>query len=681
MNAPSSPPVHFPPADLMQIGTYYYPEAWPEDQWERDFAGMRKLGMEFVHMSEFAWAYLEPTEGKFEFAWLDRAIELAAASGLKIILCTPTPAPPIWLTEKHPEVLMIDATGRRQVHGTRQHATWSSPIYRDYVAKITHALGRRYGADRRIWGWQLDNELTHYGKEPDFSEHSQKKFQAWLAEKYGNIATLNRDWGNQFWSQLYQRFDQIRLPNLQEYVAQFNPHHMLDSQRWFAEEAADYLRFQTAILRQYCAGRQWITTNYIQGFPSIDPSLNASDFEAMSWTIYPVHGNANEGPLGFRLGSSATLTFAADFMRSLNGTHGIMELQPGQVNWGEVNPQPYPGAVRLWLMRTFATGAKFVCTYRYRQPLYGAELYHSGLVGPDGVTPSSGGEQFAQVVREIEKLRTLAQPNAPLPVEYAARRAAILYSHPVRWDLDNHKQHKAWDSYAHLLKYHSALKRAGAPVDVITEDKDFSSYSFLLAPAYQLLDAELVVRWHRYVEDGGHLVLSARTGQKDRRGFLWEGPWAAPIVDLIGAQIKFYDTLPVPNLGHIQAGDQTHVWSTWAEILAPASGTTSLAHHTDHYYAGEVASTTRRLGRGSVTYIGADSHHGTLEAQLVREAFARAGIATENFSEGFCVDFRDGLWIATNFTANPVIAPVPADAQILVGTHSVPIAGVTVWKA
>jgi beta-galactosidase len=576
---------------------------------------------------------------------------------------------------------MVDAAGRTQVHGTRQHANWSSEVYRGYVAKIVHELGRRYGQDKRVWGWQLDNELTHYGKEPDFSPASQKQFQAWLQKKYGTIAALNRDWGNSFWSQVYQRFDQIRLPNTQEYVAQFNPHQMLDAQRWFAEEAADYLRFQTNILRQYCGHTQWITTNHIHNFPAVNPALNGGDFDVVSWTLYPVHGNANRGPLGFRLGDSATLTFAADFMRTINGQAGIMELQPGQVNWGEVNPQPYPGAVHLWIMRAFAAGSKFVCTYRYRQPLSGAEMYHYGLVGPDGITPTSGGVQYAQAARELVQLRAAAQPNAPLPPAYAARRAAILYSYEVRWDLDNHKQNKAWDTYEHLLKYHRALKRAGAPVDVITEDKDFSAYPFLIAPAYQLVDEKLVGRWKTYVENGGHLILTCRSGQKDRRGFLWEGPWAAPILDLIGAKIKSYDTLPSPNVGHVKAGTQTHEWTTWADLLEPNDDRTlALAHYTDQLYERGVAATTRQLGKGSVTYVGVDSQTGELEAQLVQSEFARAGVATENFPDGFCVDFRDGLWIATNFTENVVPAPVPAGATILVGTASVPIAGVMVWR-
>ncbi len=670
----------FPPADLMNIGVYYYPEAWPAEQWPRDMANIRKLGLEFVHLGEFAWALMEPSEGKFDFAWLDRAIQLAADNGLKVVLCTPTPAPPVWLTEAHPEVLMVDANGRTMLHGTRQHATWSSDVYRRYVATIVNELGRRYGHDPRVWGWQLDNELSHYGKEPDFSEASQRKFQAWLGKKYGTIDALNRDWGNAFWSQVYQRFDQIRLPNPQQQVAQLNPHQMLAAQRWFADEAADYLRFQTDILRQYCGHQQWITTNFMHDFAAVNPTLTGRDFDVVAWTHYPVHGNANRGPLGFRLGDPYVMSFAGDFMRSINGQAGIMELQPGQVNWGDVNPMPYPGAIHLWLMRIFATGSKFACTYRYREPLSGAELYHYGLVGTDGVTPTIGGEQYAQAARELAALREVAHVGAPMPAAYAARRSAILYTYDNRWDIDNHKQNKAWDTYGHLLKYYAALKRAGAPVDVITEDRDFSAYAFLVAPAYQLVDRELVARWTAYAEHGGHLILSCRTGQKDRRGHLWEGPWAAPILDLIGAKIEFYDTLPAPNVAHVMAGDATYAWSTWGDVLAPAEGTRVLATYADQFYAGSVAAVTRRLGQGTVTYIGVDSADGALEARLMRDELARDGVAPADYADGFLVDWRDGLWIATNFTDRAQSAPIAAGAKVLFGEREVPIAGVTVWQ-
>jgi beta-galactosidase len=232
----------------------------------------------------------------------------------------------------------------------------------------------------------------------------------------------------------------------------------------------------------------------------------------------------------------------------------------------------------------------------------------------------------------------------------------------------------------HILKSYRALKRLGAPVDVITEEKDFSKYPFLVVPACQLVDEKLVQRWKDYAENGGHLILTCRTGQKDRRGHLWEGPWAAPILDLIGAKIKFYDTLPAPNSGKVKAGRQTYDWVSWGEVLELREGTTALASYTDQFYAGGVAAVTRKLGKGTVTYIGVDSQTGGLEAQLIRDVFQRAGVAVENLADGFLVDWRDGFWVATNFTEKPQRAPIPKKAKVLIGTTAVPIAGVTVWQ-
>jgi beta-galactosidase len=670
----------FPDSDLMKIGVYYYPEAWPQSQWPRDIANIRKLNLEFVHMGEFAWAFMEPEEGHFDFAWLDRAVQLCADQGLKVVLCTPSPTPPIWLTQEHPEVLMIDAAGRRMEHGTRQQATWSSDVYRRYVGRIDAALARRYGHNPAVWGWQIDNELSHYGKEPDYSDASQAKFRTWLQSKYGTIANLNRAWGDSFWSQMYQNFDQIRLPNQAEEVAQLNPQAVLDAQRWFADEAADYIRFQAGVLRQYCDSRQWVTTNFMHLFAAVDPGRSSKDLEIITWTHYPAHGNLNDGPLGFRLGDAASMSFFHDYTRTLNGYEGLMELQPGQVNWGDVNPQPYPGAVHLWIMRAFAAGARIVCSYRYREVLSGAEMYHYGFVGTDGVTPTTGGRQYAQAASEIQLLRQRANPGAPMPAAYAARKTAILYSLDSRWDVDNHKQTVRWDTIGHILKYYRGLKELGCPTDVITEDRDFGAYPFLVVPADQLVDAALVRRWTEYASNGGHLVITCRTGQKDREGHLWEGPWAMPIVGLIGARISFYDTLPSPVEGKVEAGGRDYAWSSWGEVLEPAPGTTPLARYADQYYAGGTAAVTRRLGKGDVTYIGVDSEDGGLEASLLRGVYERAGVPVENFAPDFLVDWRDGFWVATNFTDREQTAPIPAGADVLVGSRSLPIAGVAVWR-
>src|SRR3954466_14755382 len=249
--AQASQPDWFPKKDMLTIGVYYYPEAWPESQWSRDMTNIRKLGMEFVHMGEFAWYFMEPEEGKFNFDWLERNVDLAARNGMKVVLCTPSATPPIWLVRKHPEVLMVDAQGRTMDHGSREQADWSSPLYREYVTKIDTELAKRFGNDRRVWGWQIDNELSHYGKHFSYSPAATAKFRDWLREKYGAVDKLNTAWGGAFWSMMYQSFDQINIPNTEALVADPSPHAVLDFRRWFAHEAADYLQMQAGVLRRY----------------------------------------------------------------------------------------------------------------------------------------------------------------------------------------------------------------------------------------------------------------------------------------------------------------------------------------------------------------------------------------------------------------------------------------------
>ncbi len=666
---------------MMKVGVYYYPEAWPRNQWARDLANIKKQGFEFVHMGEFAWAFMEPEEGRFDFEWLETSVRLAAEQGLKVVLCTPSATPPVWLSRKHPEILMVDAKGRRMNHGTREHATWSSPVFRQYVERINTELGKKFSNHPAVWGWQIDNEISHYGRGFSYADADRTKFRAWLKSRYGDIGRLNAAWGNAFWSQMYADFAEIDIPNPEELVAAINEHSLLDFQRFFAEEAADYIRFQASVLRRHTKS-QWVTTNFMHLHKEVYPPLSGDDLEIITWTIYPAHGNLNHGPLGFRLGDGVAMSFMGDFARTINGRHGVMELQPGQVNWGAVNPQPYPGAVRNWILRAFALGSDLVCTYRYRQPLFGNEQLHYGIVGTDGVTLTRGGEEWVQAMKEIRQLRAQRPASPQEPARYSARRTAILYNVDNRNDLDNHPQTSRWDTMGHILKYQRALKSAGAPVDVITEEKDFTRYAFLVAPAYQLVDEALVARWKTYVEGGGHLILTTRSGTKDRRGHLWEAPWAGPLRPLMGANVSFYDVLPAPHSGRVksEATGGSHEWTSWAEILEPAPGTRVLARLDDHFYKGQPTAVTRELGQGTVTYVGTETVTGDLEKEIVRGVFTGAGVAIENYPDQLLVDWREGFWIASNFGSVNHPAPLPAGQTPLVGPRDLPPAGVAIWK-
>ena len=110
-------------------------------------------------------------------------------------MCTPSPCIPAWLSEKHPEVLLTTEDGRQAYHnGHRLIGSLSNPIYQKYVKRITTELAKRYGRDKRIWGWQIGNE-PHIQGHFDYSNSSELAFRGWLKDKYGSIDKLNERWG------------------------------------------------------------------------------------------------------------------------------------------------------------------------------------------------------------------------------------------------------------------------------------------------------------------------------------------------------------------------------------------------------------------------------------------------------------------------------------------------------
>lgn len=671
------PKSFFSKPDLMQIGVYYYPEQWPREQWERDLKNIKKLGFEFTHFAEFAWTFMEPEEGKYDFKWLDDALAIAEKEGLKVILCTPTPTPPAWMGDKYPEIYLVDANGRRREHGNRANVSVTNEKYREFTDQIVTEIGKRYGKNKNIMGWQIDNEPLATA---DFSASARKAFQIWLKAKYGTIEKLNAEWIGSFWSTRYNNFDQIVLPNAEIYFEdKLSPHAILDFKRFTSDAQAEYLNRQAETLRKFIDTKQWITTNFTNVIYDADPrSANKMDF--ITYTMYPVSGHNHLGGDNFRMGHPNKIYEANDYYRSINGVTGVMELQPGQVNWAGINPQLLPGTVHMWLSQAFGGGCAFTCTYRYRHPLGSSEMYHDGIVGTDGITLTTGGKEFVEAIQDMKLLRKEYDPKAVLPQNIAKRKTGFLWSHENLWDLENQKQTKFWNTWKHRNTYTAAIKSAGAPMGFITEEDNFADYPFIVAPAYQLIDQKLVGKWQKYVENGGNLILTCRTGQKDKNGHFFEANWSAPIVPLIGADVEFFDMLVADVNGTVKAGENSYKWNTWADVLNPKKGTEVLATYEDQFYKGKAAATTRKLGKGTVTYVGVESNDGDFERQIVRTIYSRANVAIEDLPKGVFIEWRDGFYVGVNYTSEPINLPIPKGSKIVVGQNPLQPAQAVIWK-
>ncbi|MGQ7947426.1 beta-galactosidase [Flavobacterium sp. WC2509] len=665
----------FPSKDLTSVGVYYYPEHWDPSQWERDFQNMEKMGFEFTHFGEFAWAQLEPEEGKYDFKWLDKSLELAAKYHLKVIMCTSTATPPVWLVRKHPDVLITNENGTKLDHGTRQHASFSSNYYRAYSMKMIAELAKRYGNDKRIMGWQLDNEPR---RALDYGQDTQQRFRDWLKEKYKTIDAVNEAWGNNFWSGTYSSFDQINIPL--HAVWGMNLHAQLDHYRFGDNETASFLDEQAKEIRKFSSPNQWITSNYI---PMYDMGYvgMSKELDFVSYTRYMVYGSdLGIGPKGYRVGDYSRIPFANDFFRPMKGAYGVMELQPGQVNWGSINPQPLPGAMRLWLWHVFAGGSKFTCTYRYRAPLYGYEQFHYGIVGTDGITPTTGGVEFSQFIKDINMLRKKYDAKAQLPKAYLQRKTGILFNADNVMGIELNKQTNQWNTIDHFTKYYKAVKSFGAPVDFVRDTTNFSNYPVLIVPAYQMIDQQMIDKLTAYAQNGGNLVLSCRSGIQNRKGHLWEAKFYQPMWKLIGSEIESYDLLMPQSPDKIKFGDQEFVWTSWGDLLKPNKGTEVWGTFQGDFYAGTPAVISHKLGKGTVTYVGVDSKKGDLEKQVLTKLYQQQNIPIENYPEGVMVEYRDGFGIAVNYSDKVYEMKIPANAEIIIGTPSMKTADVLVWK-
>src|SRR5689334_12305044 len=155
------------------FGTAWYPEQWDEARWDKDLSLMQAAGINMVRVAEFAWSRMEPQEGQFDFAWLDRAIDLASKHNITIVLGTPSAAPPAWLTYKYPDTLATWDNGRRAEHGNREHYRFTSDRYLQFARRIATEMAKRYGHNPNVIGWQIDNE---YGP-VSYDNETRTRFQ------------------------------------------------------------------------------------------------------------------------------------------------------------------------------------------------------------------------------------------------------------------------------------------------------------------------------------------------------------------------------------------------------------------------------------------------------------------------------------------------------------------------
>jgi beta-galactosidase len=639
------------------FGTDYYPDQTPENLWEQDAAAMAAMGITNVRVAEFAWGLMEPQEGKFDFSWLRRAVGILHAHNIDVILGTPSAAPPPWLTQKYPEVMMVNDRGLTLSTGARRFTCPTNKTYRRLSVAVATEMARAFASTPGVIGWQIDNELTLGDSPRCYCRFCREGFQQWLRDIYHSLDAINQAWGTVFWSSTYTDFAQIPVPLPSGSVP--NPGLALDYDRFQSYANVSFLEEQLTVLRKLCPAH-FITTNNVAGLAdTIDLSSLYRKFDFVSSDNYPgffsIYLNGPDSGTSVPAEATASITaFSHDFSRSVKDGKPflIMEEQSGKSGQPFFSPQPEPGQLRLWSYQAIAHGAMGINYFRWDTANFGAEEYWHGLLRHDR-SPSPGFDEVQQTLRELRSLGYDA-----LNARYVAD-LALCFDSNSDWALTIQPGQPKLKYSSEVLSWYGSISASQAGVDIVDATKDLSQYKMLFAPAMYIVTAQQAEHIRDFVRSGGTFIAGFRLGVKDEHSRIVDTALPGLLRDVMGVEVIDYqpvysDKQGVRFSGSITGPDaECHLW---ADIL-DAKKADVLATYTAGAYSGKAAITSNNFGKGKAIYIGAHLEPAEL-ARVLLSLIASSGVKSPvQAPHGVEVNARRSdrgtLTYVLNYTATP----------------------------
>lgn len=582
------PPRHQRPSnfDKFLFGAAYYPEHCTEEMFARDAERMANAGVNTVRMTDFAWDVLEPRAGQYDFTLYDSVIARLSDHGISTILCTPTASPPLWMTKGRDHWMRVSSDGKRMQPGSRQHVCTNNPEFRAESRKITEAMAHHFASDANVIGWQTDNEFFCHFSEC-YCESCLLRFRDWLKGKYGDVASLNAAWGNRFWTQTVDRFDDVKLPKA--FAPTFeNPTARLDYLVFISDAVTSFQREQVEILRG--AKRDWwITHNGT--FGHIDYWKFSEDLDFLSVDLYP--GFYDEITRRW-----SDLSLKSEQTRAATGSFLVPEMQGGaggQMPY--LHETPPPGRMRLWAWQAVANGADGILHFRWRSCRFGAEMYWNGILDHDDV-PRRRYDEFALEGKEFSRIgERLLGTSVDV-------RIGVLTE--CEQDIAYETMSQGLPSPAGQRKaiYH-ALMQSRLPVGFVDARDGFDGLEVIVLVGFVMIDECLATKLQAFVHDGGLLLATARTATRERTNHVSAQTAPAFLQSLFGATVYEFGKSHEGGLAWESDGKSVGKHPAY-EILQPTTAQTLATWQTPAWHGsnGSLAVTSNAFGGGEAIYAG-----------------------------------------------------------------------------
>lgn len=494
------------------FGGDYNPDQWSEETWDDDVRLMKKAGVNTVALAIFSWDRIQPQENRWDFGWLDRIIDKLGKAGIATDLASATATAPLWLYEKHPEVLPCDKFGHPVNAGSRQSWSPTSPVFKEYALTLCRKLAERYGSNPYVTAWHMGNEYGWNNRE-DYSDNALEAFRAWCRRKYGTIDALNQAWGTTFWGQEMNDFDEVLIPRFMGADSMVNPGQKLDFERFGNDMLLDFYKAERDAIAEICPDKPF-TTNFMVSTDQccMDYADWANEVNFVSNDHYFHEGG--EMHLDELACSDALMDSFA-----LGKPWYVMEHSTSAVQWKPLNMRKRKGETVRDSLAHVAMGADAINFFQWRASAFGAESFHSAMV------PHAGEDTklFRQVCELGETLRTLADAGVQ-GSELERSDTAILFSAESEWATRSQTLPSMKLNHWHDARdWYRAFLDAGTRADIVPLKYDWSDYKTVVLPTVLMLSAVDTRRLADFAAAGGRVVVGYATGLIDENFHTWLG--------------------------------------------------------------------------------------------------------------------------------------------------------------
>jgi len=576
------------------LGAAYYPEAWPLEQIDEDVTLMKETGLNVARIGEFAWAQMEPEEGRYNLGWLHSVVDKLAKADIATVMCTPTCTPPVWLTEKYPELLAMDDEGYRRQHGERRHTCPNSPVYRDYCKKIVTRLAEEFGNDENVIAWQIDNEMHPIYARGSRNNHGcccpvcHQKFVDKIKEYFGTIEELNNAWGTNIWSQTYSSFAQLSLPVSRTW------HHPSLLTAWMNFQSDSFVEFteqQAEILHRLSCQPVGTDMKPTNGF-NYHKSHRTLDF--VQFNHYDDMDNLWRAVFWF------------DFCRPIKDKPmWCMETSTCWNGANIANGYREPGFCRANSWLPIALGGEANLYWLWRSQWSGQEVMHGSVISSCG-----RGLHIFDEVKEIAKDFELARDflNGTKCVEPGL---AIHFSGWAEWFFRFQPMVEDF-SYGNSLNgsqplldnFYRPLMQTQLRADVIDPAASLDLYKVICSPFLPTLEeADLQKRLKIWIEAGGTWIVGPFSDIRTMQATKYKHSPFGILEDWAGVYCK-YQIPGKPRDFHMKwtNGRESYgsIWYDGFELR----GAEALAVYTEGPLEGLAAITRKKMGKGQVILLG-----------------------------------------------------------------------------